>query len=141
MGATKAARISVDFVIDGQSLLAELIAANDGESYPSESLAEGFMGCFVDGFDSDNTRKSLQLAAALEPDTEEGRYLLYVCPECGDLGCGAYGAKIRLTEDDVEWYNFAYENGYEPGHSLPSVGPFFFNRSEYMAQILSFGAL
>jgi hypothetical protein len=139
-GATKAARISIDYVVDGKSLLAQLVEADGGQCETLEEMADGFMGCFVKGFESDNLRKSAQLVAAREPDTEEGRYLLYVCPECGDIGCGAYGAKVRLAENDVEWYDFAYENGYEPGRPLPSVGPFCFSHTEYASVIGSAGA-
>ena len=93
------------------------------------------MGCFVQGFASENLKKQAQLADGLEPDTEEGRYLLYVCPECGDIGCGAYGAKLRLDEQTAEWYDFAYENGYEPGHPVHGVGPFIFERTQYHASL------
>ena len=139
-GATKAARVSFDFMVGGKSLLAELVNADDGKYETLEAIAEGFMGCFVEGCESDNIKKSSQLVASTAPDTEEGRYLLYVCPECGDIGCGAYGARIRLTESEVEWYDFAYENGYESGRALPSVGPFCFSRTEYAAVIASAGA-
>ena len=139
---TRAARISVDFVVDGKSLLARLGEADDdgGQHVTLDGMAEGYMGCFVKGFESDNFRKSAQLIVARKPDTEEGRFLLYVCPECGDIGCGAYGTKVRITETDVEWYDFAFENGYEPGRPLPSVGPFCFSRTEYASVIRSAGA-
>jgi hypothetical protein len=60
--------------------------------------------------------------------------LLYICPECGDIGCGAYGVKLRLTDSTAEWFDFAYENGYEAGRPL-AVGPFIFDRSEYNAAL------
>jgi hypothetical protein len=91
------------------------------------------MGCFVRGFSTDNERKRAQLASARESDTEDGQYLLYVCPECGDIGCGAYGARIRITGETWEWYDFAYENGYEPARVLASAGPFSFARRDYDA--------
>ena len=131
-GPTQAARVSLDFVVDGDSLLAQLIKVDGGHG--------DFMGCFVQGFDSENRRKQAQLLEAGSPDTEEGRYLLYVCPECGDIGCGAYGAKIRIAEETVEWYEFAYETGYEPGRSLPSIGPFSFARVEYEQAMQMAGA-
>jgi len=122
---SKAARVSVDFVIDGASLLVRLLKADGGRG--------DFMGCFVHGFTAENKSKKLRLESDLGAETEEGRYLLYLCPECGDVGCGAYGAKLRLTESTAEWYDFAYENGYEPGRLLAEVGPFIFARSEYNA--------
>ena len=137
-GGTRVSRISLDFVLDGQSLLTKLASAEDGKQYESlDLLTDGFMGCFVKGFESDNISKCEQLIDLLKPDTEEGRYLLYICPECGDIACGAYGAKIRRTENMFEWYDFAYENGYEPALKLPSLGPFIFSHTEYAAMLQS----
>lgn len=124
---SKIERVSVDFLVGGTSLLAQLLKADVGHG--------DFMGCFVHGFPVENLRKLAQLASALEADTEDGRHLLYVCPECGDIGCGAYSAKLRLTESTAEWYDFAYENGYEGGRPLTEVGPFMFARSEYNAAL------
>jgi hypothetical protein len=126
-GATVTARDSIDFVVDGSSLLDSLVKSGGGHG--------DFMGCFVRGFPIENERKKAQLTSAGEPDTEGGRYLLYLCPECGDIGCGAYGAKIRVTEETTEWYDFAYENGYEPARVLTSVGSFSFARRDYDATL------
>jgi len=131
LSGTKAARVSVDFVVDDVSLLAQLVGAGGGHG--------DFMGCFVRGFEIENTKKKVQLSEALKPDTNEGRYLLYICPECGDIGCGAYGAKLRLSSTTAEWYDFAYENGREPGRAV-SVGPFTFARADYVAALELAGA-
>lgn len=130
---TMAARVSVDFVVCGTSLLAELVKADRGHG--------DFMGCFVQGFAAENQKKKEQLAGALKPDTDEGRYLLYLCPECGDIGCGAYGAKLKLTDSTASLYDFAYENGYEVGRVLKAVGPFIFARTEYDAALEEAGAI
>jgi hypothetical protein len=124
---SKTERVSVDFLVGGTSLLAQLLKADGSHG--------DFMGCFVQGFSAENLRKLAQLASALEADTEDGRYLLYVCPECGDIGCGAYGAKLKLTESTAEWYDFTYENGYEAGRPVAEIGPFVFARSEYNAAL------
>jgi len=39
-----------------------------------------------------------------------GRYSLYVCNECGDIGCGAITAKITKEKDAIIWSDFGYEN-------------------------------
>ena len=124
-GPNVAERESIDFVVDEASLLDSLVKSDGGHG--------DFMGCFVRGFSTANERKKDQLTGAGEPDTEDGRYLLYVCPECGDVGCGAYAARIRVTGETTEWYDFAYENGYEPARILTSVGPFSFTRRDYDA--------
>jgi hypothetical protein len=36
---------------------------------------------------------------------------LYVCPECGDLGCGALTAKVGRDGDYIVWSDFAFETG------------------------------
>jgi len=122
-GATTTARVSVDFTVDGESLLRCLTRADGG--HPD------FMGGFVRGVADANSVKLAMLAGSRPPETEEGRYLLYVCPECGDIGCGAYAARVRVGADTVEWHDFAYENGYEPPRQIAEVGPFVFERQQY----------
>ncbi|WP_116205467.1 hypothetical protein [Amycolatopsis circi] len=36
-------------------------------------------------------------------DSPDGRTLLYVCPECEDIGCGAIAAKVSRRGDLVTW--------------------------------------
>ena len=126
-GATTVARVSADFIVDDESLLDHLAKAHGGHA--------DFMGCFVEGFAEENLRKHEQLVGASTPDTDDGRYLLYICPECGDIGCGSYAAKIRINDKAIEWYDFAYENGYAPAKTLPLVGPFQFDQEEYKATL------
>ena len=109
--ATKSARVSADFIVDGQSLLSRLVKVDAGHS--------DFTGCFVHGFTDENLKKYTQLAGAARPDSNDGRDLLYVCPECGDIGCGAYAAKVRINSDVAQWYDFAYENGSSPRGCCP----------------------
>ena len=76
--ATRTERTSADFLIDGQSLLEMLVKNAGGHS--------DFMGCFVSGYaeSCERTRATL-----LDVPPENGkRVLLYICPECGDVGCG-----------------------------------------------------
>ena len=89
------------------------------------------MGCFVYGQSDSNQKAKDRLLSAAPSETEEGRVLLYICPECGDIGCGAYAARIRKQTTTVEWHDFAYENGYEAGRSIPEVGPFIFDAKDY----------
>jgi hypothetical protein len=123
-GTTTKGRTSVDFVIDGEGLLTRLVAADGGGH-------GDFMGCFVLGLPELNQAKSALLAGQSAAETDEGRVLLYLCPECGDIRCGAYAAKVQVGPELVEWSDFAYENGYEPGRRLANLGPFVFGLSEY----------
>ncbi len=59
-----------------------------------------------------------------------GRVLLFVCPECGDIGCGAITVRITRSGSDVIWSDFARENGYEDPSPI-SCEPIQFGASEY----------
>lgn len=64
-----------------------------------------------------------------------GRVPLYVCAECGDLGCGAITALVERTPDGFVWRDFAFENNYDGTmtdmDSYRAIGPFMFNKTEY----------
>jgi hypothetical protein len=61
---------------------------------------------------------------------------IYVCGECGDLGCGAITAIVERTPEGFVWRNFAFENNYDATMTdlepYRGVGPFFFNEAEYL---------
>lgn len=65
------------------------------------------------------------------------RILLYVCSDCGDIGCGALSAKIDFTDEKVIWSDFAYENAIEIVERYPEIGPFEFFRESYSSTLLS----
>ena len=65
------------------------------------------------------------------------RILLYVCSDCGDIGCGALSAKIDFTDEKVVWSDFAYENAIEIVERYPEIGPFEFFREAYSSTLLS----
>ena len=46
-------------------------------------------------------------------DLETGRVMIYVCPECGDIDCGAITAVILDMGTKIVWKDFGYETGYE----------------------------
>jgi hypothetical protein len=62
------------------------------------------------------------------------RVSLYVCPECGDVGCGAVTLKVEFAVEEVIWSDFGYENNFEESidrASYSSMGPFRFSRQAY----------
>ena len=67
---------------------------------------------------------------------ETGRIMLYVCPECGDIGCGAITAQIEENAEYVVWHSFGYENDYDPSvldlAEYQEFGPYMFSKSEYL---------
>jgi hypothetical protein len=130
---SKVARTSADFHIDGQSLLRILASEGGGHG--------DFMGAFVQGHPESKADLARQLRLQAEPSSGSGRVLLYICPECGDIGCGAYSAKVGRDQETYTWGDFAYENGYEDPRPLKAVGPFAFEVSQYDAAIESASAL
>jgi len=132
-GGTVQGRVSVDFRVDDTSLLQALVKADGGHA--------DFMGCFVRGFAGPNREAMNKLLARSSPDTEDGRTLLYICPECGDIGCGAYAVRIRFSDNEYTWSDFSYINGYEPAREIAGLGPFTFAGAPYEATISSASAL
>ena len=126
-GATCTERTSADFLIDGQSLLEMLVKNAGGHS--------DFMGCFVSGYAEACERMSAML---LDVPPENGkRVLLYICPECGDVGCGAYSALVRRDRECYVWESFAYQTSECDLKSVEELGPFVFEASLYTAALFA----
>jgi len=125
-GITKQERHSVDFVINGNSLFTATHA--DKKDMCGRFSAE-----------TKNWNQESARAFLLEGDPDEGldnqRFMVFVCSECGDLGCGAITCEISRDGDSVIWQHFAYENGYDPKmtdlDSYSHIGPFCFHEDEY----------
>ncbi|WP_460235004.1 hypothetical protein [Aurantivibrio plasticivorans] len=124
---------SCDFTINNQSLLDLIVQVAGGH--------KDFLGCFARGWDYLNKQSIQQLLLESEPETESGRCLIYVCPECADIGCGAYACKITKSGNSYMWSDFAYENGYEEPRPVNGVGPFEFNAENYISVIKAAYAL
>lgn len=121
-----AERTSLDFIVDGQSLYTQLMEAAD---------LGGVMGAFVSDRPRENLKvRSIPLLRQRDLDLKT-RAMLYVCPECGDIECGAIAVEITKTGRTYTWRNFAFE-GY-PGDRLvermtfTEIGPFTFRAEDY----------
>jgi len=110
-------------------LLQILAKENNGHS--------DFIGCFARDWKLLNEHSLRQLLLEEAPETESGRCLLFVCPECADLACGAYGCKISKTQDTYIWSDFAYENDYEAPEVIEGLGPFIFSTENYESTVRS----
>jgi hypothetical protein len=44
-----------------------------------------------------------RLQGETQPDYPPNRVAIYVCPECGDLGCGAITVAVSREEGTVIW--------------------------------------
>jgi len=105
----------LDFIIDGVSLYDEISKQTDYISFLGWSGRPDLEGEDIKRLLGDG-----------EPNASEGQCTIYVCPECGDIGCGAITVRVEKTGDSVSWSNFAEQNtNYElavqvlsPIHSL-----------------------
>ncbi|MGF0175263.1 oxidoreductase [Streptomyces sp. Marseille-Q5077] len=116
----------VDFIVDGRPLLFQL-SDLDAVSPLASDVPPAIFTAQV---------RSLLLEA--EAPLPGGRYVIYGCPECEDLACGAVTALIDKAGDDYVWRDFAWQtdehadlelNGYH------GIGPFRFHAAEYRSAL------
>ncbi|MVT50074.1 hypothetical protein GPL17_06175 [Bradyrhizobium yuanmingense] len=125
----KKERYTFDFVVNGQSLFAVTGASSfDLSGCLSVPQREPELAVRL------NDRLARLLTSAV-PVGESNRVAMYVCPECGDLGCGAITARVSRSDDVVRWSDFAYENGDDSETKLSKVGPFTFDWTSYVTEI------
>ncbi|MEV0238745.1 oxidoreductase [Streptomyces sp. NPDC050674] len=121
-GGYQVHRDFVDFIVDGRPLLFQLSDLDAVSPLASDVPPAIFTA---------QVRSLLLESAAPLPG---GRYVVYGCPECEDLACGAVTAVIRGDGEDFIWRDFAWQtdehadlelNGYH------GIGPFRFRGAEY----------
>jgi hypothetical protein len=128
-GGSKSERHFLDFVVDGQSLWHTLGKRHDTVSV----LCAEFI--------PDETSKSVgHLLLKERTYPSNGRCSLFVCAECGDLGCGAITVLVERTAGTFIWKAFGYENTYEQIRldDYDSFGPYTFDAANY-ERILTHG--
>ncbi|MDA9426177.1 MULTISPECIES: hypothetical protein [Bradyrhizobium] len=125
----KMERYTFDFVVNGQSLFAVTGASNlDLSGCLSVPQREPELALRL------NDRLARLLTSAV-PIGGSNRVALYVCPECGDLACGAITALVSRSEGVVHWSDFAHENEDDSETKLMKVGPFAFDWTSYVTEI------
>ncbi|MEU0899910.1 oxidoreductase [Streptomyces massasporeus] len=121
-GGYQVHRDFVDFIVDGRPLLFQLSDLDAVSPLASDVPPAIFTA---------QVRSLLLESPAPLPG---GRYVVYGCPECEDLACGAVTAVIQGDGEDVIWRDFAWQtddhadlelNGYH------GIGPFRFRGAEY----------
>jgi len=124
-------RWSVDFLVGGRSLFGLL----GGQK-------RDLSGAFLTKRDKVFRRTKENAATRqLFSDLSSGgvRLSLYVCPECGDLGCGALTCEAIRVDDKIVWRNFGFETGMaeHPADfaSYADIGPFEFDGHQYAETI------
>ncbi|MGW3032308.1 oxidoreductase [Streptomyces sp. NPDC001178] len=112
----------VDFIVDGRPLLFQLSDLDAVSPLASDIPPAIF------------TEQVRSLLLEADPPLPGGRYVIYGCPECADLACGAVTAIIEQDGEDYIWRDFAWQtdehadlelNGYH------GIGPFRFHGAEY----------
>ena len=86
-------------------------------------------------FSVEETAKAVnRLLLADAADLPKDRRSLFICPECGDLGCGALTLEVDKENGQIAWKNFGYENNWEDKVELSAyaeIGPFTFDAEKY----------
>ncbi|MGW5330242.1 oxidoreductase [Streptomyces sp. NPDC004014] len=125
-GGYQVHRDFVDFVVDGRPLLfrlADLDAVSPlASDVPPAVFTEHLRG----------------LLGESEPPLPGGRFVIYGCPECADLACGAVTAVVERDGEDFVWRDFAWQTGEHADLELNGyhgMGPFRFRGPEYRAAL------
>lgn len=102
------------------------------------ALSSLFDADFISPFgwlDADEQRASIdRLLRESPPDVARGRTALYICPECGDLGCGAITLLVESEAGVIVWKDFGVQNNYEDAvhiDGFEDIGPFTFDAHQY----------
>lgn len=122
-GTNRTERHYLDYQIDGQSIR-RLLPVTTAEMISPFGWMENRL------YDRDHIE---QLTLVRPSHLKTGRVCLYVCPECGDIDCGALTVDIVDSGDQLIWRLFANETGYQGiMEHYPNVQPITFNKADYM---------
>ncbi|GGL78826.1 oxidoreductase [Streptomyces fumigatiscleroticus] len=119
----------VDFVVDGRPLLFRLSDLDAVSPLASDVPPAIF------------TAQVRSLLLETDPPLPGGRYVIYGCPECEDLACGAVTAVIERDGahgEDIVWRDFAWQTGDRADLELNGyhgIGPYRFRGAEYRAAL------
>jgi hypothetical protein len=123
-GGGKTQRDYLDFVINGQSL-SELLQVGD------------FIGSLGWGSPTFDEQILGELLLKQLSDLRENRCRLYICPECGDIGCGAITVQVYKSADHFTWANFSFDDNFTVYKVYEGIGPFHFGRQQYWQTLTS----
>ena len=121
----QAAREFLDFVVDGRSL--------------QDTLDLGaWIGCFGWRGPKDDRRCARELLLRQASEWSSGRSALYICAECGDLGCGAVTVHVEKADGGFMWTAFRLESTATRDVKDIEGGPFHFYRVDYVNALARF---
>jgi hypothetical protein len=118
-GGGRTEREYLDFVVDGQPL--------------SEKLGGDLASCLGWFVPAENAKVVNKLLLKEPADLPNNRHCLYVCPECGDLECGAITAVIERRGDEIIWCDFGFQSNPDKIRANQSFNDisFTFERAQY----------
>ncbi|MGW1808338.1 oxidoreductase [Streptomyces sp. NPDC002078] len=125
-GGYQVHRDFVDFVVDGRPLLFRLSDLDAVSPLASDIPPAIF------------TEQVRALLLEAEPPLPDGRFVIYGCPDCADLACGAVTAVIERDGEDYVWRDFAWQTNDQADLELNGyhgIGPFRFRGAEYRAAL------
>ncbi|MFF9065759.1 hypothetical protein ACF09E_10420 [Streptomyces sp. NPDC014891] len=127
----------LDLVVDGRALLHRLHGAEGADT------VSPLAGDLPPALRAEHVRALLAPDADGAPPLPGGRRVVYSCPDCEDLGCGAVTAVVEHDGQDVVWRDFAWQTG--PSVDLeregyPGVGPYRFDRTTRLTVLRRLGA-
>lgn len=132
-GMTKTPVTYLDFTVDGAPFLPQLARRAEG--------GLDFVSVIQQAWPIETVAAIQRLLGAHEGDLPDGRMSLYVCPGCGDLGCGAVTANLHVGPETVTWRAIGSQADYDAKVSpLGDDGAFpdiAFTRASYEAALLS----
>jgi len=132
-----------ELTVDGRPLR-ELLEFTDPEDRRLDAAGRGPAGenvpVLVHNWPAAGVDGALELTGERPPELASGRVLLYVCPACGDVGCGAVSAAMERSEGTVVWRDFGWDVGWDDGEDEIRFagGPFVFDRDQYDAELRRF---
>ncbi|MFI0959890.1 oxidoreductase [Streptomyces sp. NPDC021080] len=121
-GDDHAHREFVDFIVDGHPLLSRLCDLGAVSPLASDVPPAIF------------TAQARGLLLEAGAPLHGGRYVIYGCPECESVECGAVTALVERDGDDYVWRDFAWQTGERADlerNGYHGVGPFRFHGPEY----------
>ena len=129
-GGDKTERHFWDYVVHVISLRSTW---QDADRFGVVADSVGVLGWGKAGIEAESVAK---LRIDEQADYPPNRVAIYVCPECGDLGCGAVTVAVNRDAEAVTWSDFRWEvNWYadHPGESTIrfELGPFRFDYDAY----------
>ncbi|QQS03250.1 MAG: hypothetical protein IPK50_13120 [Fibrobacterota bacterium] len=87
----------------------------------------------------EDKRSARQLLGREPSDFPDGRVPLYVCPLCGDLGCGAISVKVSFQDGCVVWSEFGRQAlGSELSLMEDPIRDLWFQREVYESTLSSY---